>query len=125
MQKGVPALIDGGWGEDGGYRYGTMLLFGGMVITGLLDLLVHFVSKFAGVNEEIDANRVPEVGGRKSSETTKKVADMEAGKLPAVDQANSTHTTEEYTEDHVCSRILCCEQLLSLVLPFFHVQGHS
>lgn len=109
MQKGVPALIDGGWGEDGGYRYGTLLLFGGMVITGLLDLLVHFVSKFAGVNEEIDANRVPEVGGRKSSETTKKVADMEAGKLPAVDQANSTHTTEEYTEDHVCSRILCCE----------------
>lgn len=100
MQKGVQALVDCGWGEDGGYRYGTLLLFAGMIVTGLLDLLVHYVSKYAGVNESIDANRVPEVGGRKVSETTKKAADMEAGKLPAADQASSTDTAEEHAADH-------------------------
>ena len=118
MQKGVVALVDGGWSEDDGYRYGTMLLFAGMLITGLLDILVHFVSKFAGVNEEIDANRVPEVGGRKSSESSKRVEDLEAGKLPGVDQASSPGTTEEHA-DEVWARIWHCDQLLSVarVLP--------
>lgn len=104
MQKGVTALIDGGWGEDGGYRNGTLLLFAGMVLTGILDLLVHFVSKFAGVNEDIDATKVPEVE-RQSSESAHKpatdmvVADMEAGKKASDEQETSPHITIEH--DHV------------------------
>jgi hypothetical protein len=47
MSKGVTALDEGGWGAAG-YRWGTMLFFGGISITALLDALVHFLSSLAG-----------------------------------------------------------------------------
>lgn len=108
MQKGVQALTDGGW--EHGYRWGTLLLFAGMIVTGLLDLLVHFVSKYAGINEEMDANRVPEVGGCKSSETrvsadkpsTDVVANMEAGNMSADEQDNSPSITHEHLDNVRC-----------------------
>lgn len=107
MSKGVPALVDGGWGEDEAYRYGTLLLFGGMVLTGILDLLVHFVTKLAGANESIDATKVPEVRGHNSSESGHKdpVADMEAGKRATGDQDSSTSVTAGEI-DHVCFLIV-------------------
>lgn len=108
MSKGVPALAEGGWGEDGGYRYGTMLVFAGMIITGILDLLVHFVSKNAGVNESIDATKVPEVNG-KSSESNDThipshkpsdaaVGNMEAGKMSPGGQSNSASGTLDHLD---------------------------
>lgn len=45
MIKGVGALTDGGWGEDGAYRGGTMLLFCGMVITFFLDMVAHMITR--------------------------------------------------------------------------------
>ena len=55
MQKGVAALQEGGWGEPG-YRWGTLLFFGGMVLTGILDLIVHFVSVCAGTQQPVGTN---------------------------------------------------------------------
>lgn len=101
MAKGVPALQEGGWGEDGGYRNGTLLLFGGMIITGILDLLVHMVSKYAGKNDTIDANTVPEVGGQKSGDSSpqnKSTTDIEAGKLPA--ESEGTISPVPASDDH-------------------------
>jgi hypothetical protein len=115
MQKGVKALINGGW--DAGYRYGTLLLFGGMVLTGILDLLVHFLSDFAGENEDIDATKVPEVVGSSSSDaadsrdtsirkSTDVVADMEAGKVSADAHSNSSPVAVAFV-GHVRSLSRC------------------
>jgi len=43
MQKGVVEL-QAIWGDDEGYRYGTMFFFGGMVITAILDRIVHLIT---------------------------------------------------------------------------------
>jgi hypothetical protein len=89
MQKGVAALTDGGWGENGAYRWGTALLFAGMLATGVLDVIVHIISNHAGVNSTIDATTVPEVSAARANEakdaakpenkSAAVVADLEAG----------------------------------------------
>lgn len=83
MSKGVPALIDGGWSEDEAYRWGTIMFFGGMFATGLLDLVVHGVSYIAGHNDNVDATTVPEVKGISGSASQKTISSMEEGKAVA------------------------------------------
>ena len=120
MQKGVTALTRGGWGEAG-YRWGTMLLFGGMAVTAMLDLLVHFISNYAGVNKSIDATAVPEVSADRSSEENDRkakdsvvVTDLEAGTASSED-AESPHGCAACANevDHVRS--------LQLPLALLHV----
>eukprot|EP00892_Ulva_mutabilis_P010489 jgi/Ulvmu1/7812/UM004_0041.1 len=84
MTKGLEALVDGGWNEDDAYRWGTIMFFGGMFATGLLDLLVHGVSHLAGNNKNKDATAVQEVkdvSGRNGLKPD--ISDVEAGKPPA------------------------------------------
>ena len=55
MIKGVGALTDGGWGEDGGYRGGTILLFVGMIMTWLLNMVANHLTNYAFAMEKKDA----------------------------------------------------------------------
>lgn len=100
MSKGVAALVDGGWNEDDAYRWGTLMLFGGMLATALLDLLVHAVSHCAGKNKNIDANTVPEVKSVSDRQVQKVDAGMEEGK--AGPSASSTGEIVEPVDKVPC-----------------------
>lgn len=96
MTKGVPALESGGWGEDGSYRYGTLLFFGGMVVTFMLDLLVHFISRFAGKNKEHDPNIVTEIPRDRSLKVSASLPD-------ATKQPTSASSTPFRFSDQSCA----------------------
>lgn len=106
MSKGVPALIDGGWSEDEAYRWGTIMFFGGMFATGLLDLVVHGVSYIAGHNDNVDATTVPEVKGISGSASQKTISSMEEGKAVARTDTSSETSGSDIADpvDQVHSR---------------------
>lgn len=102
MQKGIPALVDGGWSEDDAYRWGTLLLFSGMFATALLDLLVHGVSSIAGKNKNVDAATVPEVKGVSGNASKHDFATMEEGKTGARIDSSSEVSDNAADAHQVC-----------------------
>lgn len=108
MQKGVAALDAGGWGETGGYRYGSLLFFGGMIITALLDVIVHAVSDCAGMRASKKAENITEIRGaaqatqgeRTGELKAKEPADLEAGVPAAADAATDDSGSESPKSEH-------------------------
>ena len=127
MQKGVAALTDGGWGEAG-YRWGTMLFFGGMIITALLDVVVHVVSNINGMKASKNATNVteirmsPPVQASESGDSGKVTADavtpeqLEDGKAGSVqaDVESEKSAEEVQSVDHVRHLSSCPPQLDSM-----------
>lgn len=105
-QKGVAALQDGGWGEDGSYRWGTMLFFGGMFITGLLDLAVHRLSSLAGLSAGKNAANLTEVQKDTMNPSLDgKQKDLEAGGDIASDTSEPGNAAPTPGEDvHLANR---------------------
>jgi hypothetical protein len=107
MQKGVDALVSGGWSEDSAYRWGTVLLFAGMLVTALLNCVVHVVSAYAGVNEAVDATALNEVSNTspRNSTESKKGTRASTAKAPVDVEAPSpppTDSSSEVSEDGCC-----------------------
>lgn len=75
LQKGVVALEDGGW--ENGYRWGTLLFFGGMAITAVINVIVHRLSDAADKKKARSLPDVSESG--KEASATKDAKDLEAG----------------------------------------------
>lgn len=115
MQKGVAALVDGGWSEDDAYRWGTLLLFSGMFATALLDLLVHGVSALAGKNQSVDATTVPEVKGVSGNASQKDFTNMEEGKTVARIDSSSEASDNDANNNQVypISPSVCCRPVTS------------